>query len=96
MSLPFNGTVERAAHIVGSAAGPGLAGATLDGTAYGDVKCVLWIRAADGSGETVPQGKCVFRGADGNFSVVAGAERDALLAELRRLCEGVDPFASSA
>lgn len=96
MSLPFNGTVGRAAHIVGWAAAPGIVGATLDGTADRDVKCVLWVRTADGSGETVPQSKCVCRGDNGSFSVVADAEANALLAELARLCAGVDPFAPSA
>lgn len=86
---------ERTAQIVKWAAAPDVVGATLDGTASGGVECVLWIRTPADGAQPVPHGKCLYRGADGYFSVVANAEADAALAELARLCEGVDPFASS-
>ena len=96
LSLPFDGTVGRTARIVGWDAALGIVGASLDSAADGNVECVLWVRTTGGNGETVSHRKCLSRGTDGIFSVVADAQADAILAELARLCAGVDPFAPSA
>ena len=94
-SLSFDGTTDRAIHIIGWAAAQGIVGASLDSTANRGVSCAVWVRTADGE-QPVPPGRHLARAEDGSLGVFACVEPDAALAELRRLCAGVDPFASIA
>lgn len=88
-SEAFDGSPASAGRIVAWAATPGAVTAVLDASRDGSVECTLRVHTASGE-QVVQRWQALTRNPNGAFEI-----EDGPLAELARLCEGVDPFASS-